>query len=150
MASISYRTLNTLNKAADLLELGTNYQWGHMGSCNCGHLAQAVTQLSKEEIHRIAMQGSGDWTDQINSYCENTGLPLDLIISELTQSGFSVEDLINLERLRDTEILNEIPIETRKELKYNQKADVIIYLRAWAALIKKKMSTKQVGYLTIP
>jgi hypothetical protein len=145
MASISHRTLSALIKAADLLELGTFYQWGHMGSCNCGHLAQAVTHLSKEEIHKIAMQGSGDWTNQINDYCQNTGLPLDLIISELTQSGFSVEDLINLEQLRDAEILNEIPFEIRKDLRHNKKSDVIIYLRAWSDLISKKLYYQQIA-----
>ena len=44
------------------------YQWGHMGSCNCGHLAQTITRLTKAEIHARAMQRYGDWERQSIDY----------------------------------------------------------------------------------
>ena len=37
------------------------YAWGHLGACNCGHLAQVVTRKSAAEIHRLAVRRAGDW-----------------------------------------------------------------------------------------
>jgi hypothetical protein len=55
MAKASYLLSNALNKAAQNLRQGKPYEWGHMGSCNCGHLAQVLLNMPKGEIHAAAM-----------------------------------------------------------------------------------------------
>lgn len=118
-------------------ELGrcTDYQWGHMGSCNCGYLAQQITHLNKNQIHNYAMQRYGDWNEQLNDYCPTSGLPMDELISEMLNFGFDRDDLKNLERLSDKQILSSLPPDERY-LRHNVKGDVIKYLNTWAALLE--------------
>jgi hypothetical protein len=66
MAKASLELIEALRKTANKLTNSNNYQWGHMGACNCGFLAQEVTQFRKEEIHARAMQRYGDWSEQLN------------------------------------------------------------------------------------
>lgn len=109
-----------------------------MGSCNCGFLAQEVTRLRQDEIHTRAMQGHGDWTEQLNDYCPTSGLPMDTLITELLTAGFDANDLKNLERLSDPKILEALPIESRN-FQYNSKRDVIFYILAWIRLLENQM-----------
>lgn len=141
MAKASIELIEALRKTADKLSNSNNYQWGHMGACNCGFLAQEVTQFRKEEIHARAMQRYGDWSEQLNDYCPTSGLPFDELISELIVFGFDSEDLKNLERLSDGTVLRSLPLEERN-LTHNKKADVILYLNTWADLLEKQMIDK--------
>jgi hypothetical protein len=136
MAKVDSRVIQVLRATAQQLENSTIYQWGHMGSCNCGFLAQQVTRLTKAEIHRRAMQRYGDWNDQLNDYCPTSGLPFDDIIGDLLHAGFSIEDLKHLEKLSDPEILNALPAIP---LRQNIREDVVVYLRTWAAVLERKM-----------
>jgi hypothetical protein len=54
MAHPNIALINALQEAAKNLRNGAHYAWGHHGSCNCGHVLQVVTRLSKEEIVRHA------------------------------------------------------------------------------------------------
>ena len=135
MAKPSLALIKTIRTAALKLEASTNYQWGHMGACNCGYLAQEVTGLTKEEIHKRAMMRYGDWSEQLNDYCPNSGLPMDETISTLISLGFESDDLINLERLSDKQILLTFP-PSERNLHFNTKYDVIKYLRAWADMLE--------------
>jgi hypothetical protein len=58
MAKTNTETIALLRKTAASIEKSPHYQWGHMGSCNCGFLAQEITRLSKDEIHACAMKVS--------------------------------------------------------------------------------------------
>jgi len=60
MAQAKTEIIDALRRTADKLKNGSQYMWGHMGSCNCGNLAQEVTKRTKAEIHAYAMQGHGD------------------------------------------------------------------------------------------
>ena len=40
MAKATPVLIEALRKTAKKLEKGARYQWGHMGCCNCGNLAQ--------------------------------------------------------------------------------------------------------------
>ncbi len=40
--------IEALRRTAARLATGAEYRWTHMGSCNCGHLAQTVTELCRE------------------------------------------------------------------------------------------------------
>ena len=129
--------IEVLRTTALKLGRSTDYQWGHMGSCNCGYLAQQVTHLTKRQIHSYAMQRYGDWNEQLNDYCPSSGLPMDELISEMLNFGFDRDELKDLERLSDKRILNSLPPNERT-LSLNIKADVIKYLNAWASLLESE------------
>jgi hypothetical protein len=83
MAKSTLPVIQALRDTAQRLATQAPYQWGHMGSCNCGHLAQTITRLTKAEIHARAMQRYGDWERQLIDYCPTSGLPIDQTIDEM-------------------------------------------------------------------
>lgn len=137
MARASFEVIDALRRTAKKLQSDAPYMWGHMGSCNCGNLAQEITQLTKAQIHAYAMQGRGDWNKQLNEYCGTSQLPMDLLIHELLTSGFELIDLKNLEKLGDDAVLERLPIEKRY-LKHNVREDVVVYLNEWASLLEEQ------------
>jgi hypothetical protein len=138
MAYASFELIQALRATAHKIELSTSYQWGHMGLCNCGFLAQEITSLSKDDIHRRAMQRHGDWSEQLNDYCPTSGQPMDDMIDELVNFGFLPGELKHLERLSDPAILQSLPLEERY-LRHNVKEDVVVYLNTWAILLEESM-----------
>ena len=128
-----------LRATAHRLATEAPYQWGHMGSCNCGHLAQTITRLTKAEIHARAMQRYGDWERQLTDYCPTSGLPIDQTIDEMLALGFTRTELAHLERLSDPTVRRAIPFERRDTLRHNQRDDVVLYLRAWANLLEQPL-----------
>jgi hypothetical protein len=143
MAKVSVELIQVLRETAESIERTSLYQWGHMGSCNCGFLAQQITNLKKDEIHTRAMQGNGDWSEQLNDYCPTSGLPMDNLISEIVAFGFDTDDLKHLERLSDKRVLDAIP---GQELWHNVKSDVVIYLEAWANVLEDELLSQ----ITLP
>ncbi len=139
MAQRTLAVIQALRDTAQRLATQAPYQWGHMGSCNCGHLAQTVTQLTKAEIHARAMQRYGDWERQLTDYCPTSGLPIDQTIDEMLAAGFTRADLSHLERLSDPAIRMAIPFERRDALRHNQRDDVVLYLRTWAGLLEDEL-----------
>jgi hypothetical protein len=139
MAQRTLAVIQALRDTAQRLATQAPYQWGHMGSCNCGHLAQTVTQLTKAEIHARAMQRYGDWERQLTDYCPTSGLPIDQTIDEMLAAGFTRTDLSHLERLSDPAIRMAIPFERRDALRHNQRDDVVLYLRTWAGLLEDEL-----------
>jgi hypothetical protein len=145
MAKVTVGIISILRNTARTIGASVDYQWGHMGACNCGFLAQEVTHLRKAEIHSRAMQGIGDWNEQLNDYCPTSGLPMDDLISELLTAGFDVDDLKHLEKLSSPEILRQFR-PGQRNLKHNVKADVVKYLNAWALLVENKL----IGTISLP
>lgn len=143
MATANPNLILALRKTIAKLKKGAPYQWGHMGACNCGNLAQEITRITKGDIHRFAMQRSGDWSEQLNDYCPHSGLPMDLMISELLEIGLEREDLIHLERLSDPHILEHISFERREKLAKNRKEDLLLYLETWVALLENQWAASQ-------
>lgn len=137
MAEASILVIQALQKTVANLAQGASYQWGHMGSCNCGNLAQVITNLDKAQIHQSAMRRHGDWNEQLIDYCPTSGLPIDHIIDEMLKFGFTRKDLAHLEKLSDPWVLKHVP--ENKHLKHNLKADVILYLHTWASLLEKEL-----------
>ena len=142
MARPTEQLIDILNTTADRLESSDKYMWGHMGACNCGHLAQTVTELSREDIHAYAMQRYGDWERQVMAHCPNSGYPFDLVIDQLLDVGLTTVDLTHLERLNDHEVLRALP-KDRRHLSRNRKADAVLYLRTWANVMEAKMAVQQ-------
>lgn len=136
MAKPSIEIISILRATATHLENSELYEWGHMGACNCGFLAQQVTGLKKADIHDRAMQGYGDWNEQLNDYCPTSGLALDDVITNLLSVGFDIDDLKRLERLSDEKVLHQMKVES---LERNQKRNVVAYIRAWANLLEEEL-----------
>lgn len=139
MANPSLKIIEALRKTAAQLENGNRYEWGHMGSCNCGNLAQTITSFSRAEIQKYALQKTGDWSEQLIDYCPTSGLPMDLIIEKMTNFGFTRQDLRHLEWLSDTDILNKIGVSY---LNRNLKSDTILYIKSWANLLEDLLIDK--------
>lgn len=136
MAKACIENIQILRHTAYRIEYSPNYQWGHMGACNCGFLAQEVTKLTKAEIHSSALLGYGDWNEQLNDYCPTSGLPFDHIIGSLLNQGFDIDELRNLEKLSDIQIrLRLQPMD----LVQNNKDHVVLYLRKWADLLEETL-----------
>jgi hypothetical protein len=125
---------NTVSK----LKNGSPYQWGHMGSCNCGNLAQELIHITKEEIHRFAMEKSGDWNDQLIDYCPESGFPIDLMITKMLEKGIKISELRQLEKLSDPQILSKIHLPKRNQMEKNNRADVILYFQTWLEMLENQ------------
>lgn len=142
MTKPSPELINALRKTARNLKNGASYQWGHMGSCNCGNLAQELTSISRREIHEYALRNRmGDWSEQTEAYCANSNAPMDLVISKMLEKGLTVNDLQHLEKLSDQQVLRRLPLEQRY-LKHNRREDVILYLQTWAEMLEEQISEK--------
>ncbi|HYG01748.1 MAG TPA: hypothetical protein VD927_04840 [Chryseosolibacter sp.] len=142
MAKQTIDILLALRNTAERLQSTVDYQWGHMGSCNCGFLAQEVTRLSKDQIHNGAMEKHGDWQEQIRDYCPDSGLLMDDIITQMIAFGFDGDELKHLEMLSDPKILDRFPVADRN-LQRNQKSDVIRYLTKWAEMIEDEIIQRE-------
>jgi hypothetical protein len=142
MARATIEVIRALRLTADKLEKGSSFQWGHMGSCNCGNLAQTVTHFTKEEIHAYALEKRGNWSDQLIDYCPTSGYPMDMIIAKMIEIGFTLDDLGHLEWLSDRKVVERIGPNTK--LYRNDRADVVKYMRTWAVLLEEEwMQTQQ-------
>lgn len=139
MAKPNVELIQALRQTAQKLTHATSYQWGHMGSCNCGHLVQEVTKLTKAEIHEYAMRTrGGDWSEQALDYCPTSGYLMDQVISIMIEAGLEVQDFKQLERLSDRAVLRRLP-EGERHLQHNRREDVVKYLRAWADLLEDQL-----------
>ena len=138
MAKATIKVIEALRKTAANLQNKAPYQWGHMGSCNCGNLAQVVTNLDKAAIHREAMRRHGDWNEQLFDYCPQSGLPFDHIIDTMLEFGFTRTDLAHLEKLSDSRVLANLP-QGKHYLSHNKSEDVIKYLNSWANLLENQL-----------
>ncbi|MEZ4460644.1 MAG: hypothetical protein R3E66_13130 [bacterium] len=133
MAKPSLELIAALRATADRMDNGAKFHWNHMGSCNCGHLAQTLTRLSKAQIHRMAMENAGDWTEQAREFCPDSGYPLDRVIEIMVRVGLNTNDIANLERLSDPKVLKRLGAG---ELDYRNREDAVTYIRAWADLLE--------------
>lgn len=139
MAHPTIELVEGLRKAAATLRTGAFYAWGHHGACNCGHLLQATTQLSKEEILAYAHTGPGEWTEIAEEACSVTGAPVALLLTKLEQLGLTPIDIHNIEYLEDREVLNHLPGGFRW-LKRNKREEVILYFETMADLLESKLA----------
>lgn len=145
MARPTPELIEALRRTGLKLKNGAPYQWGHMGGCNCGNLAQELTKLNRDQIHRYAMQRYGDWNEQVEDYCSTSQMPIDLVINEMLNAGLMLEDLKHLEKLDDRQVLARFPLEARY-LKHNVRDDVVAYMNAWADLLEEQLLEK----ITLP
>lgn len=131
--------VRALVQTAERLDNGAHYRWTHMGACNCGHLAQTLTDLTPEEIHERALERAGDWADQALEFCPTSLLPIDDVIQTMLDAGLNRGDIRDLERLSGQAILQTLPASERV-LDRRCRAHVVRYLRAWAKLLEERHS----------
>ena len=138
MAYANVELIQALRRTAARLREGSDYQWGHLGMCNCGQLAQTLTGEDRHAIHAAALRIGGEWEDRVREYCPDSGQPIDAIIRAMLGHGLSTGDLADLEDLSDDRILRRLP-SGRRYLERNQRDDVIEYLETWAALLEEQL-----------
>jgi len=131
MANATLELIAALRDTADRLTHDASYQWGHMGMCNCGHLAQSITGLRQAEIHDSALIREGDWEQQAKDYCPTSGHLIDSILAAMFSLGLTREDIRHLEKLSDPDVIRRVG----RHLKFNRRDDVVTYLRAWGDLL---------------
>lgn len=141
MAYANERLIRALTTTAARLRVGARYQWGHLGMCNCGQLAQTITKRSKREIHEAALARGGEWRDRAREYCPTSGFPIDEILRELLDYGLNASDLADLEYLSDARVLARLPPGER-HLQRNSREDLIRYLDAWAELLREQLDRR--------
>lgn len=144
MAIATTELVVALRATARRLEDGATYQWTHMGACNCGNLAQTLTRVDRAELHRLALQRAGDWSEQSVEYCPTSGLPIDDVITTMLDAGLELRDLGELERLSAPDVLARIPLEHRP-LDRRERAHVVLYMRAWADLLDERLASREQG-----
>lgn len=138
MARSTRDLVAALRLTADRLASADGYQWGHMGMCNCGHLAQATTGLTGSEIHSAALAREGDWERQANDYCPTSGFLIDHILAAMFDLGLTRRDVRNLERLADDQVLRRLPSGPRY-LRHNNRDDAVEYMRTWALILEERI-----------
>jgi hypothetical protein len=141
VAKATPEVIAVLRNTANKIQQSADYQWGHMGRCNCGFLVREITRLSGEEIHRRAMTGVGDWTEQLNDYCPDSGRPMDSLIAILLAADFDIGDLQHLEFLSDPSIRSSIG-DRGQPVYHNVPSDVVRYLLAWASCLENELLEK--------
>jgi hypothetical protein len=138
MAHPNLTLIGALRQAATNLRQGAPYAWGHHGACNCGHVLQVVTHLSKEEILKYAHTGIGEWTEIAEDYCGVSSAPAYMLISKLEAIGLTPTDIHYLEYLKDKEVLDRLPGGFRW-LRKNVREDVIVYFETYAQLLEDQL-----------
>lgn len=139
MATATIELIQALRETATRLKNGSHYAWGHHGACNCGNLAQVVTNLSEGEILRYAHAGIGEWTELAQEFCPVTQLPINMLISQLEAIGLTPTDIHHIEYLSDREVLNHLEGGFRW-LKRNKREDAIAYFTAFANLLEEQLA----------
>ena len=135
MARANLELIGALRQTAERLSGDVSYQWGHMGSCNCGHLAQSITGLASAEIHRSALIREGDWEQQARDYCPTSGNLIDVVLATMFVLGLTGADVRNLEKLSDIDVLHRVG----RHLRFNNRDDVVLYMTAWADLLQESL-----------
>jgi hypothetical protein len=138
MAYPNLTLIGALRQAAKNLRGGAPYAWGNHGACNCGHVLQVVTHLSRQEILKWAHTGIGEWTEMAEDYCGVTNVPATLLLSKLEAIGLTPTDIQCLEYLKDKTVLENLPGGFRW-LQKNVREDVILYFETFAQLLEDQL-----------
>lgn len=147
MAVPNLKVIQALRETATQIATSGRYEWGHMGSCNCGHLAQNITSFTRAEIQQFALQKRGDWSEQVIDYCPTSGYPMDLIIGRMIEFGFTQSDLRQLENLSNPEILAKAGVASFNR---NVMSDTVKYMNAWADLLENQWMELNINHIVLP
>ena len=130
--------IDALAQTSDRLEQpDAEYQWGHMGRCNAGHLIQTLTGMSSFEIVESIDFELDEWSEHAVDYCSKTGCKVDDIFITIERYGVTHEDIVKLEYLSDRRVLDNLDGGFRY-LQRNDRQDVVAYMRSYADLLEKQ------------
>lgn len=138
MAQSNPKLINALRTTANRLANGAEYEWGHMGRCNCGHLVQTITRMSAYEIVKSIDFQLDEWTEHAKDYCPGTGHKVEDLFTALQNVGFGREDVIHLENLSDPQVLDRLATG-RRYLQRNQVEHVTLYMNTMADLLEEEL-----------
>jgi hypothetical protein len=142
MARATPFLVEKLREAAANIENAGDYNWGHIGRCNCGHLVQCMTDFSAKEIFSMAQKNYVDeWTEFANDYCPSNGASVDQLMDTLISEGFELSDIHHLEYLSNPKVLKAIPGSPRS-LEKGKPRNAALYMRTWAALLELELKEK--------
>lgn len=147
MAVPNLKVIQAPRETATQIATSGRYEWGHMGSCNCGHLAQNITSFTRAKIQQFALQKRGDWSEQVIDYCPTSGYPMDLIIGRMIEFGFTQSDLRQLENLSNPEILAQAGVASFNR---NVMSDTVKYMNAWADLLENQWMEQNINHIVLP
>lgn len=163
---MSAEKIQVLKDTLDGLNGRKKYEWANHGQCNCGMLAQTITGRTGSSIENAFDKSEvGSWTtnieafkDQNSTNCSTTGRPVAEIIKKMFDKGFTVQELIDLEWLRNPEILirakqlgnwevqDESAYRNKEEkkdnYKYESRTNLKLYLQAWLQILEEKEAKK--------
>ncbi|MDC1309834.1 hypothetical protein [Candidatus Seribacter sulfatis] len=111
------------------------YQWGHMGQCNAGHLIQTLTGMSSLEIVESVDFQLDEWSEHAIDYCSCTGNKVDDIFLFIEKHGLSHSDIVQLENLSDRKVLGNLNGGFRY-LERNRREHVVEYMLSFADLLE--------------
>lgn len=110
------------------------YNWWNYCQCNCGLLLKSINMFNSEDILKAEILTNqlsevlGFYTDIFTLYkdstCDVTNLKFTEVVDKLVAIGFTVEELIDLEKLRDTRF-------SVKGGSYVVIDNLIVYLTNW-------------------
>lgn len=137
------------------------YNWHSANSCNCGILAKTIlgTQDSVYELgYRLTKNPKVDGVfSRDYETCRATGEKLPKIFRGLYETGFTYDELLNLEYLKDSKIVSKMPYIADQLWPYLHKDNLIAYLKAWVSILKEQESPKQpksektiIRYVAVP
>lgn len=134
MSKCHAELIEALRQTAARLADGARYEWGHMGRCNCGHLVQTMTNMTDHEIAQSVDFELAEWSEYAQDYCEGTRHKVDDLFIILQGVGFSYQDVVHLENLSDTRVLDHLK-GGRRYLRRNQVDDVVLYMNTMADML---------------
>jgi len=138
MAKSNPGLISALRETAERLSKGANYEWGHMGRCNCGHLVQTITDMTAYEIVQSIDFELDEWTEHARDYCQGTGHKVDDLFITLQNVGFGFEDVIHLENLSDQRVLEHLA-GGQRYLRRNCVEDVTLYMNTLADMLEEAL-----------
>lgn len=140
--NIISKKIAALRMALEALEYGVHYEHGQYGSCNCGIVACALTNMTASDIDS-AFQNNPMYIYELDNYsskyfylvvesCSVTGTPINVIIKKLKENGFTVQDLKELELLS-----NENYGGCKDNPRMDDRDALVQYLEHWIAALEK-------------
>lgn len=152
--------IKSLNVAIRALETdSTNYSWIAQAQCNCGVVSQAILGLSAYELdkklnennlfdHRSfkAKDKGGEerdktWKNAVQAWCPIANKPLKSIFIELSEAGFSPEDICHLEYMENKAILAKSGIQLEQTVNKSVKVgtEKVPSTTFWGKLFRRKV-----------
>lgn len=150
------KLITALRTAATAVENETfNYDWKLISQCNCGVVICSLLGLSADGLSKRMESdptdiGIATWTEIVGSVCPVSGIPESQIFRELYSLGLTAIEIRHLEYLDAPEVVARIPVRHKRsglfglwrskevERHYDDKDDLVTYLRAWADLLTER------------